>query len=187
MLDAVQLVGDGAQAANNPHGVGIEEVVGFIEHRLDFLDVAHEPALFLEFLLLTCNEAGIVEFILLEPQEVLIVAAGLQLLLQRQQLVGNTLVGLVGSAVFVALTLIASYQINHIELEVLLAQEQVLMLAVDVDKAFAQVLHLLEGDRAVVDEGTALAIGSHLTAHDAILLIVVEVMFFKESLEMIFV
>ena len=61
------------------------------------------------------------------------------------------------------------------------------MLAVNVDEPFAQILHLLQRDGAVVDEGTALATGTHLTTHDAVLLVVVEVVLLEECLQIVFV
>ena len=61
------------------------------------------------------------------------------------------------------------------------------MLAVNVDEPFAQILHLLQRDGAVVDEGTAFSTGTHLTTHDAVLLVVVEVVFLEECLQIVFV
>ena len=96
--------------------------------------MAHQFALLFKFLLLTSGQTCLAEFFLLETQKVFVVATLLQRLPQLFQLLTGLYVGFEGIAISLSLIIVAGYDINYAQLEVLFAQQQVLMLAVYVNE-----------------------------------------------------
>ena len=78
---------------------------------------------------------------------------------------------------------IARNDVHNVQLEVLLAEQQVLMLAVHVDELLAELAHKGECHRRIVDEGATLAISVHLATQQTLLRLVVEVVLFEEAFQ----
>ncbi len=128
---------------------------------------------------------GIVQFLVLESQEVLVLSALGDFLLQVQQLfVGFPVLAektLVGGALLVILC----DDVNNVQLEVLLLQEQVLVLGVDVHQLLSEFSHPGERYGGVVDEGTALASRRQFPADDCVGGVIVDVVVSEELLHIV--
>ncbi len=77
---------------------------------------------------------------------------------------------------------VAGNDVDHRQLEVLLAEQQVLVLRVNVDQLFAQLLERLQRDGRIVDEGSALAGGGQLAADDGVVGVVLYIVVAEEGL-----
>ena len=95
------------------------------------------------------------------------------------------LVAGVGLLVFRELLGASCYDVNHAQLEVLLVEQQVLVLRVNIDEPFAQLLHLCQRYGCVVDEGAALALCRQFAAQYAVSGIVVYVVLLEEGLHFV--
>ena len=133
-----------------------------------------------EFGLLTCHELRLFQLIVLEAQVVLVVLAllgCLQCFCQRLlSLAQCTIILLIGRQSL----RIVSNGVQNIQLEILLAEQEVLMLRMDVDEAFTQFLQGGETDGRVVDEGTALACTRQFAPDDAFRSVEIKVVLLEE-------
>ena len=144
------------QRGNDARPIAREGVVSLIERALDVLRMAHGLAPLLQFLLLAVRQVGTRQLVVLELQEVRVLAVTLDVLLQLLQLPLSVAIGLERLLIVLQLTAVARNDIDYRQLEVLLVEQQVLVLGVYVDQAFTQFLEHREGYGGVVDEGTAL-------------------------------
>ena len=122
---------------------------------------------------------------ILKLHEILI---GLSLLYLLFKLLQLSLHGLkLSIAVLIVMQLrgVISYNVQHIKLKILLLQQQVLMLGVYVYEPFSQCFHLLKACRWVVDKCSRLATSHEFASQDAILGLILYVMFIEESLHAI--
>ena len=90
----------------------------------------------------------------------------------------------VGLAILFFDMLVGTERIEHAQLETLAVEQQVLMLRVDINEAFAQLLQYTQRHGSVIDEGAALARSSDLAAHDT-LVVVLNVILIEERLQVI--
>ena len=148
--------------------VALQGLPGVVERGFDVLAVGHGVAALLQLLLFAVHEAGIGQFVILELQEIGVAAVLLDVLSQLLQLSKRLLVGgeslLVGRQLFLAL----SDNVEHAQLEIVLAEQQVLVLRVYVHEPVAQLFEHGQGHGSVVDEGTALALCRQLAAYDGV-------------------
>ena len=145
--------------------------------------VAHQLRLLLQLFLLAQSELCLAKFLLLKAQKVLVVAARGYLLAQLGKAVlRRTQLGKRRTIVGKLLT-VARNDVHNVQLEVLLAEQQVLMLAVYVDELLAELAHKGECHGRIVDEGATLAISVHLATQQTLLRLVVEVVLFEEAFQ----
>ena len=79
--------------------------------------------------------------------------------------------------------LVVSYDIKYAELEICFLQQQVLVLRVNIYKHLTQFLHLLHGNRGVIDKSTTLACSSQFSADDAFSFLYVQLVLVKPFVE----
>ena len=78
--------------------------------------------------------------------------------------------------------LIVGPDVNHAQLEPIIAQKQVLMLRVNIDELLTQLFEQRQRDGCVIDKGTALALRRQFPPQETMTRgVVVEVVFFKKS------
>ena len=82
--------------------------------------------------------------------------------------------------VFFKDVVVASNRIKHIHLKIGIVEQEGLMLGVHIYEQGAQLSDLIERNGRVVDEGAALASVGQLAANGALIVVVVQVMLFKE-------
>ncbi len=107
----------------------------------------------------------------LEAQELLVGAVSFSLGYEVGQFAFRSLPSVVELAVESQCLGVVRQDVEHVELEALGVEQQVLMLRVDVDKLFAQFAHLGKRCGGVVDEGTALARSLYLATQYALIVI----------------
>ena len=88
----------------------------------------HRLALLLQFLLLALGQSGILQFLILELQEVQALAVALYVVLQFLQLALCRLQLAVSLLISCQFFLVVGNDVHHAQLEVLLLQQQVLVL-----------------------------------------------------------
>ena len=90
----------------------------------------------------------------------------------------------VGLGILLLDRLVGAECVEHAELEAFAIEQQVLVLRMYVDEAFAQLLQDGKRHGAVVDEGAALACSCNLAAHDA-LGIILDVVLLKQVMKVV--
>ena len=123
----------GAYPADGSYLVSCEGIVGLIQRGLDVLGVLHGLALLFQFLLLALREFGVLQFFVLELQKVQILAVALYVVLHFLQLSICRLQLAIGLLIGCQFFLVVGDDVYHVQLEVLLLQQQVLMLGMDVN------------------------------------------------------
>ena len=149
----------------------VQRTAGFEEGRLDVLGVLHRLALLFQFLLLALRESCILQFVVLELQEIQALPVAFYVVTQLLQLALNVTQLTVGLLISGQLTVVLCNDVNHAQLEVMMFEQQVLVLRVNVNQLFAQFLQQGQADGRVVDEGTALACRCQFAADDGILVV----------------
>ena len=136
-----------------------------------------------QLLLFPFLQVCICQLIDLETQVVLILLTGFRLFQCLFQLFGETAIGLVFGLVGIERFLMVGNNVEHVQLEVLLAQQQVLVLGMYVEELFTQFFQLRQRGRGVVDEGTRLTHRGEFTTDDALCTIEIEVILLKERFQ----
>ena len=158
----------------------VDASLGIQQFLLDFLGMFQQFRFLFEFGLLTCHELRLFQLIVLEAQVVLVVLAllgCLQCFCQRLlRLAQCTIILLIGRQ---SLCIVGN-GVQNVQLEILLAEQEVLMLRMDVDEAFTQFLQGGETDGRVVDEGTALACTRQFAPDDAFCSVEIKVVLLEE-------
>ena len=118
--------------------------------------MAHHVALLFQFFLFTFYEACLREFVELKLQEVEVLAVLLDIGLHLLKFFACGLNLFESDLIVGQFFLVASDDIDHAQLEILFVEQQVLVLGVDIDEAFAEFLEHGELYGRVVDEGSTL-------------------------------
>ena len=160
----------------------LEEVLGGGQCLADVFGVAQQGQFLFEFLLLPCLVGGFFELRQLELHVLQIVAVLLGCFGERAEPVGRAFVVGVYGAVPFAEFRPGCHRVERVEDEAFVADEQVLVLRMDVDEERAEFFQLGGSHGRVVDEGAALAGGRHLAAHDTLRGVEVDVVRFEERL-----
>ena len=147
--------------------------------------MGHGVALLLQLLLLAIGELGVAELVELELQEVGILPVALNLLTCPLQTGGHVVIFSIEALIAGQLAVVGGEYVGDAHLEVLLVEQQVLVLRVYVDEFLAQLLEQCQGRGGVVDEGSALAGGGELAAHDAVIGVVLDVVVAEEGLQLV--
>ena len=116
----MQLRGQAARFVNYAVVLAIEPLVGLVQHALDVLGMAHYLGSLFKGLLLVGLQIGVLQFLVLESQKVLVLAVALYLQLQVVQLFLGLAPFVVGLLIVGHLLLVACYYVHHVKLEVLL-------------------------------------------------------------------
>ena len=147
--------------------------------------MAQQFGALLQLLLLARLKGGAVEFGMLEPQEILVLACLLAALLESRILMLGVHVSVESLSALPQQRAILRHNVHHIELEIFLLQQQVLVLAMNIHQLLAQFAQGREPHRRVVDEGAAFSAGAHLTPQDAVVGIIVDVVLCEEILHVV--
>ena len=172
-----------AHLVHDTHVLTSQTLVGLMQHTLYILCMTHHLCCLFECLLFALCQIGIGEFLLLKTQEVLILTVALNILLHTCQFVLRLAILAVRHLVVSKQLLIVCYNIHHIQLEVLAIEQQVLVLAVNIYKLFAQFAYQRQRHRRVVDESPTLAVGVHLASEQTFLRLIVEIVALEEVLQ----
>ena len=119
--------------------------------------MGHRLATLLQLLLFAVHEFGVGQLLILELQEVLCLASLFYLLSHALLFFLQVVIAHESLLVVAQLFSVLRNDIDHIQLEVLLVQQQVLMLRVHINQALPQLLEHRQRHRGVVDKRTALA------------------------------
>ena len=138
-----------------------------------------------QLFLFALYQTGRLQFVELKPEIVFVLAVAADGLTKLLEVLPHRHESLVGCPVVGDVAVVMGDDVDDAELEVLLMEEQVLVLAVDVHQLGTQFAHGGQGDGGVVDESAALARNGDLTAQDAIAGVVVEVFRLEEVFEVI--
>ena len=182
LTNIFQLVSSGFQFVEYAVVVAAQGVVCLVECGLDVLAVAQGFCFLFQLLKFSFLQLCIFQFLQLESHELLVLSVFENLFLQIFQLNLCLMVGLVILLIGCELLIVLSDDVHHVELEVFLLQQQVLVLRMDVYELFAQLSHPGEGHRSIVDEGTAFACRRQLSSDDGVVAIVVDVVVIEERL-----
>ena len=147
---------------------------------LDFLGMFQQFRLLLQSRLLAFHELRLLQLVELESQVVLVVLALLcpfDGISQRLLSLSQRMVLLLVVRQSVS---ILRHRVEDVQLEVLLAEQEVLMLRMDVDESFTQFLQGGEAHRRVVDKGTALACTRQFAPDDALRSVEIKVVLLEE-------
>ena len=142
--------------------------------------MAHRLAPALQFFLFAFCESGVGQLVKLKLQEVLVLAVTLYAVLQLCQAAFCLLIA--GERLLIGFQLLGvlSENVNHVELKILLSQQQVLVLRMDVDQLLAELLEQSQRHGRVVDEGAAFARRHQFPAHDRVGSILFDVVFVEK-------
>ena len=177
---AAQLCGDRACEVHDARVVARESVISFVQRTLYVFGMTHQLRFLLQLFLLARSKISLGEFLLLKAQEVFVVATRGYLLAQLLKTALRRAILCKRRTIVGKLLAVARNDIHNVQLEVFLAEQQVLMLAVHIDELFAKLAHKGERHRRVVDEGATLAVGVHLATQQTLLRLVVEVVVLEE-------
>ena len=115
-----------------------EGIVGLVESTLDLFRVRHRLTLLFQFLLLASSEIGLSQLLELELQEIGILPVLLDAFLEGAEFLLCGMILRIGLLVELLLFLVACNDVDHVQLEILLVEQQVLMLRMDVHQLFAE-------------------------------------------------
>ena len=100
----------------------------------------HRVAALFQLFLLAFNQARILQLLILELQEILILTIALYTLSEGIKFVFRRQILLIGLLVSFELIGVARYDINHIQLEILLVKQQILVLGMDINQLVTEFL-----------------------------------------------
>ena len=76
-------------------------------------------------------------------------------------------------------------RIEHIQLEILISQQQILVLGMDIDKSVTQLLELCNSNRCIVYKSPAATRHRHLATHNTFALVIFEFILIKEGFQIV--
>ena len=179
-LDVMQSGGKGAQGGEQTGVFAVQLIDGQIESGFNFLGVRYGLGLLFEFFLLAGLQLRFLEFATLKPEIFFAFATVGELGFEFPQMGLCSLILAEDLAIVGKLRGVLGDEVYRAELKVFLAQEQVLVLTVDVDEPLAQLFEHAQSYGHVVDEGAALARGVDFAAEDAVGGVVVDVVTLEE-------
>ena len=141
------------------HLLAVQQLRDLVERALDFLGVGERFLLLFQFLLLAGGEVSLLQLIQLETDVVFFLLGLGSLLLQLLQLLLQSLVAGIFLAVEDEQDFILRHDIDHAQLETVVAQQEILVLGMNVNQFCPQFLHNGEGNRGIVHECTRFAGG----------------------------
>ena len=166
-----------------------QSVVFAVHHRVDeverclyLLSMTHGLRPLLQLLLLTSHKVSIGKLLILEPHEIGFCLVCSKLLLHAFEHRLCLLQGEVSGAVARKGRCVAGHDVEHADLKIFFAEQQVLVLTVYVDKMLPQLPHGSKCHRRVVYERPALSCRADLAAQDTLVGNEVEVVVVKKLL-----
>ena len=163
-----------------------QHVVGIIEGRLYLLRMRGSLLLVLQFFLLSCLESCLRKLRKLEAHVVLLLSRLVESPLHLLQLQPSAFVFGENGAVFCQQFVVVGYYVEHVQLEILFLQQQVLVLRVYVHQHLAQLFHLLHGYGCVVYKSAALSRCRQFASYYALtILLSVQFVFLKPFSEVV--
>ena len=164
--------------------VGVQRLSGSIKSGLDVFGMGQHLRFLLQLFLLAVGKVGLLQLLQLEADVVFVRTTLLGTGHKRLQVLTGLPPVVVQLLIGGQLGIVVRQQVEHVQLEALLVEQEVLMLGVDIDEQLAQLFHLRQRGRCVVDEGTALTRSIKLAAQDA-LVFVLQFVGFEERLHAI--
>ena len=155
------------------------------ERRLNILGVRQLRLLLFKLLLLPLAQRQRINLLKLEAHKILVAAALFKLVAQPFEPRAHRPILVVQRPILTQLLIAAAQRIEHIQLKIPIAQQQILMLRVNIYERSAQLPELRHRYRCVVYECAAASRRRHLAPHDALALVVVEVACLEERLQII--
>ena len=150
-----------------------EERIDLIERTFNLFGVAHHGRLLFQLLLFASNEVSLGELAVLEAQEVGSLSSSGERLLHLFTVGLHLLIAGITRLERKQSVFAPGDDIHHLHLEVGSAEEQVLMLRVDVEELATQLLQCAECHRRVVDECATTGCRGKFAAQDTLLIVVV--------------
>ena len=186
ILDIGELLGCLFQFFDDIAVISRQMVVCLIECRLDIFGMTEHLIFLFQFFLFSVLQLCLIEFLKLESEEVLVLPVLFDFSLQSVQFLVGLFILIVRSLIILPLFLVLCDDIHHIELEVFLLQQEILVLRMYIDELFPQFPHLGQRYRCVIDKGTAFPCCRQLTADNGIRQIFIDVIVGEELLHIIF-
>ena len=142
ILDISELLGCLFQSFDDIAVISRQMVVCLIECRLDIFGMTEHLIFLFQFFLFSVLQLCLIEFLKLESEEVLVFPVLFDFSLQSVQFLVGLFILVVRSLIILPLFLVLCDDIHHIELEVFLLQQEILVLRMYIDELFPQFPHL---------------------------------------------